>query len=67
MTGVLAFAKMQLLKRQVCRRLQVCGLLLVFSNRFHGNIPETIGMSNLEGNSRDCDRQIKQVTGVVPR
>ena len=67
MVGVLAVAEMQLLKQQVCQRLQVCGLLLVFSDRFHGNIPETSGMSNLEGNPRDCDRQIKQVTGVVPR
>ena len=67
MAGVLAVAEMQLLKRQVCRWLQVCGLLLVFSDQFHGNIPETSGMSNLEGNPRDCARQIKQVTDVVPR
>ena len=67
MAGVLAVAEMHLLKRQVCRRLQVCGLLLVFSDLFHGNIPETSGISNLEGDPRDCDRQIKQVTGVVPR
>ena len=67
MTGVLVVAEMQILKWKVCRWLQVCGLLLVFSNPFDGNIPETSGMSNLEGNLRDCDRQIKKVTGVVPR